>query len=283
MEKREKNQEIFSSFPNIWHEGALPEYDLRRRIRRMYRVGAVAAALLIPLAVAGLWRTSTATPATVQTALASYHVDKGVKGQVVLPDSTVIVLNSASTVNVLSDFAGAERRVYLDGEGWFEVKSDPEHPFWVETPSGISVKVTGTQFNLSNYKEEEFRVLLTRGSIELESATPGLPSKVTPSELVSVAHGKVSAAVADEKQKKNATAWKEGVLVFDDTPLKDAILMLERWYGVHFNVMGVDLLKERLTGEFETETIRDVMDVLSLTHRFFYNIDGKEITIALRK
>ena len=57
----------------------------------------------------------------------------------------------------------------------------------------------------------------------------------------------------------------------------------ERWYGVHVNITSPELLKENLTGEFDTETIQEVMNVLSLTHRFFYFIDGKEITIAYRK
>jgi len=282
MTPEQKNKEIFGSFPNSWHEGVLPEYDLRRRIRRMYWTGAVAAALLVPLAVAGLWKTSF-TPSAGQAALASYRVDKGVKGRVVLPDSTVIVLNSGSTMDVLSDFGEGERRVFLDGEGWFEVTSDQQHPFWVETPSGITVKVTGTQFNLCSYKDEDFNVYLSKGSIELEGTTPGIPSRVKPSQQVSVRHGKVNSALADEKTRKNATAWKEGVLVFEDKPMREALPMLERWYGVRFNVMGVDLMKERLTGEFDTETIQDVMNVLSLTHHFYYNINGKEITIALRK
>jgi ferric-dicitrate binding protein FerR (iron transport regulator) len=56
--------------------------------------------------------------------------------------------------------------------------------------------------------------------------------------------------------------------------------MLERWYGVHITVSSPALLDERLTGEFDTETIQEVMNVLALTHGFTCSIDHKDITLS---
>jgi len=269
---KEKNRKIFESMPDTFYAGEIPS------VRKKWHWPVAAAAALIPLLVLGLslWMRPRTAPAD-QLAQITYYVERGVKGQVSLPDGSRVNLNSGSSLKVLD-----ARRVYLDGEGWFEVETDPEHPFYVETPSGISVKVTGTRFNLSNYKEEDFKVLLESGSIELEGRGKNIPARIAPSQEVTVRNDRNLTAVADSLEKKNVTAWKDGVLVFDDKPLKEAIPMLERWYGIHFNVVSPELLKERLTGEFETETIQEVMSVLSLTHKFIYNIDGKEITIALR-
>ena len=269
----EKNQEIFQTMPDSFFAGEIPS-----RKKKWY-YPAAAAAVLVPLLAWGVSLLQKTGPISAEPlAQVSYYVDRGVKGQVTLSDGTQVNLNSGSTLTVTGD-----RSVFLDGEGWFDVRSDKDNPFIVETPSGISVKVTGTQFNLSNYKEEEFKVLLVKGSIELDGTAPGVPSKLSPSQQVTVKKGNASTGVRDLQQQKSETAWKEGVLVFEDKPLSEAIPMLERWYGVRFSVLGVDLMKERITGEFDTETIQDVMNVLSLTHHFFYNINGKEITIALRK
>ena len=267
-----RNREVFESLPDSFYTGEVPSVR-----KKQYWPYAAAAAVLALLAVGlAFWRSPSEKPERM--AEATYYVERGVKGQLTLSDGTSVQLNSGSRLQVLGD-----RKVFLDGEGWFEVESDPQHPFLVETPSGITVKVTGTKFNLSNYKEEDFSVLLVKGSIELEGARPGIPARVKPSQLVTVKHNQARTQVADSLETKSATAWRQGVLVFDDKPLREAIPMLERWYGVHVNITSPELLKENLTGEFDTETIQEVMNVLSLTHRFFYFIDGKEITIAYRK
>ena len=266
----QKNREVFDTFPDVYYAGPVPS------VRKKWLYPVAAAAVLIPLLTLGVrqWTRSSA-PAPVRMAEVSYYVERGVKGQLTLPDGTSVNLNSGSTLKVLDD-----RRVFLDGEGWFDVESDKEHPFYVETPSGISVKVTGTQFNLSNYKDEDFKVLLVKGNIELKSAPKGTPLNVKPSEQVTVKNGMASKEFSNLQEKKNTTAWKEGVLVFDDKSLRDAIPMMERWYGVHISVSSPTLLDERLTGEFETETIQEVMNVLALTHGLTCSIDHKEIVIS---
>ena len=268
----EKNRKIFESMPDTFYAGEIPS------VRKKWNYPIAAAAILIPLLVLGIsiWLKPKRTAAE-QTAQITYYVERGVKGQVALADGSTVNLNSGSTLKVLDD-----RRVYLEGEGWFEVKTDREHPFYVETPSGISVKVTGTKFNLSNYREEDFKVLLESGIIELEGRGKDIPAKIAPSEQVIVRSGRSHTAVADSLDKKNTTAWKEGMLVFDDKPLREAIPMLERWYGTHITVNNDALLEERLTGEFDTETIQEVMRVLALTHGFTYTINHKDITIALK-
>lgn len=272
MDTRKENREIFESMPDAFWGGDIPSG------RNKWYIPAAAALVLVPLLAFGL--AAFLRPHVQQNLMAeeiSYRVENGVKGNMKLADGTTVNLNSGSSLKVLG-----ERRVYLDGEGWFEVETDKEHPFYVETPSGISVKVTGTQFNLSNYRDEDFKVLLVKGSIELKNASNSVPLVVKPSEQVTVKRGMASKEFANLQEKKNTTAWKEGVLVFDDKPLREAIPMLERWYGVNISAGSPSIMDERFTGEFDTETIQEVMNVLALTHGFTYTIDHKDITIALK-
>lgn len=264
-----RNREIFESMPDSYYSGKIPS------TRKKWYYAVAAAAVMVPLLAVGILNMTKKT-VPIDSAV-SYYVDKGVKGLVTLADGSTVNLNSGSSLKVLGD-----RRVYLDGEGWFQVETDPEHPFLVETPSGITVKVTGTQFNLCNYRKEDFNVVLVKGSIELQGAPKSVPMTVKPSEQVTVRSGIASKEFANMQEKKNATAWKEGILVFDDKPLREAIPMIERWYGVHIVVNSPALMDERLTGQFDTETIQEVMSVLALTHGFTYSMDQKVITIALR-
>ncbi len=277
MNHSEQNRELFDSLPHTWHTGKLPVYDRVRRLRRIAWSGVAAALLLLPAAIAGL-RKQAVQPRFQQQTLAAYHVDKGVKGKVVLPDSTIIYLNSASSVKVLSDFSTQERKIWLDGEGWFEVKSDPQHPFYVMTPSGVQVKVTGTRFNLSSYRDEPLRVLLESGRLELQEKNH-TTVRLLPDQAVTLQQSAPQVSMTDEESRREATAWREGMLVFNDTPMDEAIARIERWYGVHVRVSNTRLLEERLTGEFVTETVAEVFHILSLTHGFEYTIDNKEVTL----
>jgi ferric-dicitrate binding protein FerR (iron transport regulator) len=68
-----------------------------------------------------------------------------------LPDSTVVTLNHNSSLEFPMAFNGNERRVKLNGEGYFDVARDEEKPFIVETGKEIQIKVLGTEFNLQSF------------------------------------------------------------------------------------------------------------------------------------
>ena len=63
-------------------------------------------------------------------------------------------LNRGTTLRFPVNYDRKERRVYLDGEAYFEVTHNPRHPFIVETSNQISVQVLGTKFNLEAYARD---------------------------------------------------------------------------------------------------------------------------------
>ena len=85
-----------------------------------------------------------------------------------LPDSTVVTLNHNSTLEFPLAFNGDERRVKLNGEGYFDVARDEEKPFIVETGKEIQIKVLGTEFNLQSFSSDDIvQVALISGSVEI--------------------------------------------------------------------------------------------------------------------
>ena len=95
------------------------------------------------------------------------HVPTGQHVEIMLADGSKVCLNSGSTLTFPSKFNGKKRMVELDGEGFFEVKSDKEHPFIVST-SKYQVKAVGTSFNIYDYQDSpQFEAALLNGKVEV--------------------------------------------------------------------------------------------------------------------
>ncbi|MGB8190480.1 MAG: FecR family protein [Chitinophagaceae bacterium] len=86
----------------------------------------------------------------------TYHtiiVPKGGEYQLRLSDGTKVWMNAAPTLRYPTQFASNESKVELTGEAYFEVAGNKQRPFIVSVDS-MSVRVTGTEFNINAYKDE---------------------------------------------------------------------------------------------------------------------------------
>ncbi|HEY4155290.1 MAG TPA: FecR family protein, partial [Puia sp.] len=77
----------------------------------------------------------------------------GVRPKLVLPDGTQVWLNSGSKLHYKNDFDKSIREVSLEGEAFFDVVKEVDHPFIVHT-SAINVRVLGTAFNVKSYPRD---------------------------------------------------------------------------------------------------------------------------------
>lgn len=85
-----------------------------------------------------------------------------------LPDGTKVWLNKNTTLKYPHEFAGKGRKVYLEGEGYFEVMRNPEKPFVVQSEV-MQVRVLGTVFNLKSDKDKMSAVAtLLKGEVEVK-------------------------------------------------------------------------------------------------------------------
>src|SRR5690606_22071977 len=79
---------------------------------------------------------------------------RGQKSVMLLEDGTKVWLNADSKLTYSRNFAqGDLREVFLDGEAFFEVVSNPQKPFVVHT-SALNIKVLGTSFNVKSYSDD---------------------------------------------------------------------------------------------------------------------------------
>lgn len=204
---------------------------------------------------------------------------RGNKKIITLPDGSTVVLNADSKLTYGSDFA-TNRTITLEGEGFFDVVRDEEHPFKVITDN-IATTALGTSFNIKAYDENPgIQVTLATGKVRVENSLDHDLLEIKPGEAVYYSEDK------NTFEKKNVDlsdflSWKEGILQFEKTPLNLVIEDLERWYGVEIKVVGDKKLPEyKCSGTFKPhEYLSNVLKVLSYSVDFEYKINGNEVIL----
>ena len=200
-------------------------------------------------------------------AVLNYKVNPGVKGMIVLPDGSEVILNSASTLRTPAQFENGKRVVELEGEGYFKVESNPDWPMYVKTLKGVTVKVTGTEFNLSTYSDDAaLKLTLVRGKVSLlDEKTEAEVAVRENEEIVVGAKAKLEKPTHKPADLRLNTSWKDGYLVFDNTPIREVIKKMERWYGVEITVADSKVMNNTFTASFRSESLQQVLTLLDIT------------------
>lgn len=198
----------------------------------------------------------------------------GGKIRIVLPDGSRTWLNAASSLRFPTAFTGKERRVELNGEGYFEIERKDGIPFRVETGNS-SIEVLGTHFNVMAYDNEGVvRTTLMEGSVKVHKGN--VSRLLKPGFAASVKGDDIDVAPADVE---GALAWKNGQFYFRETNLQSIMHEMERWYGLDVHYVG-DVKDERFSGSIpRTAHVSEVLEMLTLTHTVKFTVEGKKVTV----
>ena len=209
------------------------------------------------------------------------HVPTGQHVEIMLADGSKVWLNSGSTLTFPSKFNGKKRLVELDGEGFFEVKSDKEHPFIVST-SKYQVKAVGTSFNIYDYQDSpQFEATLLNGKVEVTTnAKKSSVVILTPNQRAALCQG-----VLEVKPIKNANnyLWRKGILYFNE-PLLEVFDKLQEYYDIEFQIRNSSLTRKSpyCTGKFRAKDgLEHIIRVLKETNHFDYQIDYESKKIII--
>ncbi len=195
--------------------------------------------------------------------------------QVRLPDGTRVWLNAASTIKYPSHFSGAERRVELDGEAYFEVAKNENQPFHVVVGDSVGVKVLGTHFNIMSYSNEASKeITLLEGTVsvnrmnQIEKLEPGMQARISGDKLT-----RQEGVDTDE-----ITGWKNGNFVFHDTPIESIMHQVERWYGATVEYKGE--IKQLFNATIRrSEPLTKLLHLLELNGYVHFKIDNKTVYV----
>ena len=204
--------------------------------------------------------------------------DKGDKATVVLPDGTDVILNSASQLSYLRDFGKNERRVQLDGEGYFQVAHDTRRTFIVQVGE-LEVKVLGTVFNVCAYNnEQDVTVVLLEGKVSVQTPSSSLIMK--PGEKMN--YNKSTHKLTTEKvYPEDYVTWTKGSLYFQNESLDNIMKALSRAYDVTIRIDSPRIAEERFTGTIPGGGIQNALNIIMLTSPFRYEV--KDSVIVLKE
>ncbi|MDR0547266.1 MAG: FecR domain-containing protein [Dysgonamonadaceae bacterium] len=214
-----------------------------------------------------------------ETLYSEVVVPAGQRVSITLADGSAVCLNSRSRIRIPRTFDSHNRKIYLDGEAYFEVAKAQGKPFIVET-NRYNVRVLGTKFNVINYSEMPlFETTLLEGSVEVSSLSRGETIVLSPNEQVRLSDKGLQKKHIDAEEQ---TLWTNGVLAFDSQPFSEIIKRIELYYDVKFIVQNTQALDVVYTGKFKASgSAEQIIDAIHQTNKFNYrmSLDNKIIYI----
>jgi len=277
--------DLYRSFKKQIAKPSPKVMTVRRMMRNLQRVAAI---LLLPVAGFSIWQ-MLATKAPDRTAAVeldveySYYTPRGVMGLVTLPDSTKVWLNSGTTIHLSKEFSANNRTVTLSGEAYFDVAKDTQHPFIVELPEGSRIHVYGTQFNVLCYPAENIiQTTLVEGSLGIESKMLKQKLQLKPNESLVMEVDKGKYVQQEKVDVELHTSWKDGRLIFRNTPAPEVFAKLSRWFNFDFEIQDASINNFHFTATFDRENVAQVMELLHFSSPIEYTITKEKVTIKQR-
>lgn len=239
----------------------------------------------------------------------------GSRAMTILPDGTKVWLNAGSNLKYSTNYNSHTRIVKLEGEGFFDVITNPKKPFIVET-KGVSIKAYGTAFNVKAYKEEkEVITTLVRGKVYIEGndkQNKHFALQMKPRQSVTVLidnhnlqniqsnkqidnnFNSEKNIEADNSSEFNGskikidsvktelyTSWKDNRWLFRFERLEDLARKLERRYDVEIVFKDEAIKNYTFNGSLYDESIDQVFEAIKLIAPINYSINHKKITLNI--
>jgi transmembrane sensor len=206
----------------------------------------------------------------------------GQKSQLILADGTKVYLNSGTILRYDNRFGKQNREIELAGEAYFEVARNEKAPFIIYT-SDVEVRVLGTKFNVMAYPDDPcIETTVTEGTVNVKERTGDKSLIITANQKASYTKIKKT-LISSVVNPVTFTSWKENILYFDNENFENVISKLERWYDVSIHLEGKDSIDDRFTLTVKNESLKEVLDLISLTTPLRYKIQDNNVSISYKK
>ncbi|WP_181160169.1 FecR family protein [Sandaracinobacter neustonicus] len=252
------------------HDPEAPDDVDRRQSRRAVLIGGsgvLAAGISVALGLR--W----------QTAANSVSTQRGEIRLVPLPDGSTMTLNTASAAHV--EFSDRLRQVTLkEGEALFDVARDVVRPFVVMAGS-TSVRAVGTSFTVSRIEARPVQVLVRQGTVEVETGGQlrsvsqiGANRRAVVRQSHPVEISSVNSADVDRE-----LAWREGMLSFEDCPLREAAAQFARYSDSHILFADPAIGNETITGLYAANNPRGFAQSAALSLGLEIGAEGDSVVL----
>lgn len=209
----------------------------------------------------------------------------GSQTKIILPDSTVVWLNSGTSLKYNKAYGKKNREVTLAGEGYFEVNKDESKPFYVHTDS-LDVRVLGTTFNMKAYSDEaNVTVNLIEGSVDVSLPTSKNKGSLLmkPNEKI-VFNKQTKKIESSEVDASRSSLWTTGKLCFVDATLEQISKDLERKYNVKIYIASDKVKNELFSGSLNLNlSLKEVFSYIDVDKKFSIHQTGDSILIGIKQ
>lgn len=189
-------------------------------------------------------------------------IPRGETFKVILSDGTEVLLNSDSRLSYPTVFKGKERVVSLEGEAYFNVTKDAEHPFIVNS-GNVQVRVLGTEFNMCSYSPDDVRITLIEGKVAVSDTCSLQSVEIKPGQSAHLVSDGTFAV--EEVDTESFLYWKEGFFYFDDVTLVDMMKEIGKWYNIDVDFRNSEIMNLRM--HFLAKRQQDIADLIELINR----------------
>lgn len=204
---------------------------------------------------------------------------RGGEYRLTLTDGTEISLNAGSRLEYPAAFDGEERRVKAEGEAYFKVAHDKEHPFYVET-GGQELRVVGTEFNINSYTPGTVVTTLIHGIVAIHPrGAQGGVLTLHPGEQ---AEHSDKSRIAQIRQANTEVvgSWTTGSFVFENQTLEQIMEELSRWYDFDYTFRNATLRQTVFMGSVPRYgNFKNVLHILEMSGGIHFQVKGKHVYI----
>ncbi|TDX00755.1 FecR family protein [Dinghuibacter silviterrae] len=194
----------------------------------------------------------------------------------VLPDGSQVYLSPHSTLSYPTDFV-QHRALRLEGEAFFDVTRDDQHPFVVDA-GPLSTQVLGTSFNIEAYGDEgTVRISLVQGRVAVRSDT--MVRVLKAGEVLTYVRNAKTISM-EELKMTNVHDWEDGYMLFNEVPVADALGRIAKRYGLSLDIQDPDGLRgKHVTGVFKQQPLAQTLDIVLFISRYKYRIKGNTLVV----
>ncbi|MDE5422720.1 DUF4974 domain-containing protein [Ancylomarina sp. DW003] len=225
----------------------------------------------------GLLAYATQADAADQILYNTVKVPIGGEYQLTLADGTKVWLNSDSQIKYPVQFNQEKRKVWIDGEVYFDVAHDKNKAFVVDVKD-VEIEVLGTEFNIEAYHDQKsVTTTLVEGSVKLRKDSESVI--LEPNQQAIISEGEKQFAV-NHVIARNYALWKDGIFFFEEASIENIMEKLERWYGLKVFYMNPSVKEKRFSIEVKRyESIDKVLDILSRTNKVHFDVKSNAVTV----
>ena len=223
-----------------------------------------------------LLRYTAATGAIQPAGFNTLVVPRGGEYKIELADGSEVWLNAETQLRYPAHFGGVTQRVvYLErGEAYFKVAPDAQRPFVVRA-GGMDIHVLGTEFNVNTYTKN-YATTLVNGAVRVNAGNAAMVLR--PDQQALYTEGGLTATTVDVE---TYTAWKDGQMIFTESPLEEVMNTLGRQYDYTVEFTSPGLKERKFGGRLRrTQHIEDVLAIIGNVGNVEFSIRGKTIFVA---